>query len=276
VPTGVQGELIIILPEDATNIRIARTSLEIVDVFEARRMVDASNNYIDASLKVTERGAHKEVSFNPFKGGMVFRPGMIDALSTVEFTLPSFTTSRNGFGSWDFEIPAIRGFPHFSPGVGSAEFDPGSSPRSGSHRKPNLAERESGFVVRMCRKDAPLQAEFLDPPPVARSVFEWLAPFGDDWQLTGEISGGKLRKMVDASLTVSIAILGALLGALYGIALTKNRDEYKLGRDESASSILRGRARQEDQLKSRVERPVGRSRKGSGKGSKSSSKRRRR
>jgi hypothetical protein len=71
VPTGVQGELIIILPEDATNIRIARTSLEIVDVFEARRMVDASNNYIDASLKVTERGAHKEVSFNPFKGGMV-------------------------------------------------------------------------------------------------------------------------------------------------------------------------------------------------------------
>jgi len=276
-PSNTHGELIVILPKDTMDIHLAETSRDIVDIFEAKELVQFEHNYVGASLKVAERGAHREISFNPFST-VIKTSETAYSLSTVKFTLPSSTVRRNGFGSWEFQMPFAGRFPGlFSSGLGSAEFDPKSGPASGSYSKPRRTEHNSEFAVRMCRKDAGFQAELLDPPPArVGSAYEWPIPFGNDWQLTGQISGGNARRLVDASLPVSFAILTSLLGALYGIALARNTEEHDSDRNEVRPPVLSGRARQEDQPKSQVKRSVESNRMALVKPSKRRSKRRRR
>jgi hypothetical protein len=139
IPQTANGELIMILPKSATDIHVAGTDADVVDVFTAKEIFKVVGPVFSPSLRVTERGAHTEVSFNPFATGIIEISGLVYSLSTIKFTLPSFEIDRKGLGRWDFELPFMHAFPGLSPGLGSAEFDARSRPGSAFGPAPTTA-----------------------------------------------------------------------------------------------------------------------------------------
>jgi hypothetical protein len=151
--------------------------------------------------------------------------GRILGYGEITFTLPSFKVQRKGFGDWAFQIPLTNEtFGVMTAGLGKAT-QARDFTRVDEYSD-DFKDTENGkpdIVVSLCKENSPYRISELYPEPrETADDYRWTSSLSEVTVVSGRVSGGALRWMADHAPEFSIAVLGALLGAVYGLALTKN------------------------------------------------------